>query len=82
MPYQVDEQNFNPTGGGSFLRYHGGSILGCHYDRAEAYTEFLKKPYRAQFLAAQTEAKSAKRGIWGLSGYERPKDFKKRLKVR
>ena len=49
---------------------------------AEAYTEFLKRPYRSQFLAAQQEAKSAKRGIWGLPNYERPRDFKKRLKIR
>ena len=49
---------------------------------AEAYTEFLKRPYRSQFLAAQQEAKSARRGIWGLPDYERPRDFKKRLKIR
>lgn len=48
----------------------------------EAYVEYLKEPYRSQFLAAQREAKSEKRGIWSLSNYERPKDFRKRLKVR
>ena len=49
---------------------------------AEAYTEFLKKPYRTEFLSAEREARSAKRGIWGLPDYERPRDFKKRLKIR
>jgi micrococcal nuclease len=49
---------------------------------AEAYIEYLKEPYRAQFLRAEREAKSAKRGIWSLPRYERPSDFRKRLKVR
>ena len=49
---------------------------------AEAYVEYLKEPYRAQFIRAEREAKSAKSGIWALPGYERPKDFRKRLKVR
>jgi endonuclease YncB( thermonuclease family) len=44
---------------------------------AETYLEYLKEPYRGQFLKAQREAKSAKRGIWALQGYERPKDFRK-----
>jgi micrococcal nuclease len=49
---------------------------------AEAYLEYLKEPYRAQFLQAERDAKAARRGIWGLSDYERPADFRKRLKVR
>lgn len=49
---------------------------------AEAYVEYLKEPYRAQFVQAEREARSARRGIWSLSGYERPKDFRKRLKIR
>jgi micrococcal nuclease len=49
---------------------------------AEAYVEYLKEPYRAQFIRAEKEARSAKRGIWALPGYERPKDFRKRLKIR
>jgi len=49
---------------------------------AEAYVEYLKEPYRLQFITAEQEAKSAKRGIWSLPEYERPKDFRKRLKVR
>jgi endonuclease YncB( thermonuclease family) len=49
---------------------------------AEAYLEYLKEPYRAQFIQVEKEARSAKRGIWSLSGYERPSDFRKRLKVR
>jgi micrococcal nuclease len=49
---------------------------------AEAYVEYLKEPYRAQFLRVEKEARSAKRGIWALPVYERPGDFRKRLKVR
>jgi micrococcal nuclease len=49
---------------------------------AEAYVEYLKPPYRIQFLDAEHEAKSAKRGVWSLPDYEGPKDFRKRLKVR
>jgi micrococcal nuclease len=49
---------------------------------AEAYVEYLKEPYRAQFIRVEKEARSARRGIWSLSGYERPKDFRKRLRVR
>lgn len=48
---------------------------------AEAFIEYLKPPYRTEFLTAEREAKSAKRGIWSLPDYERPKDFRKRLKI-
>ena len=49
---------------------------------AEAFIEYLKPPYRDSFLEAEREAKSEKRGIWSLSDYERPRVFRKRLKVR
>jgi micrococcal nuclease len=49
---------------------------------AEAYLEYLKEPYRAQYIRAEREARSAGRGIWSLPGYERPNDFRKRLNVR
>jgi len=49
---------------------------------AEAYLEYLKEPYREQFILAEREAKSARRGIWALPKYERPNDFRKRLKIR
>ena len=49
---------------------------------AEAFVEYLNEPYRNQFMSAQREAHSAKRGIWSLPNYERPRDFRKRLKVR
>ena len=48
---------------------------------AEVYIVNLKEPYKRQFLQAQQEAKSAERGIWSLRIYERPSDFRKRLKV-
>jgi micrococcal nuclease len=49
---------------------------------AEAYREYLKEPYRSRFIRAEDEARSARRGIWSLPGYERPSAFRKRLKVR
>jgi len=49
---------------------------------AEAYVEYLKPPYRSEFIEAEREARSAKKGIWSLPEYERPRDFRKRLKVR
>ena len=48
---------------------------------AEAFIEYLKPPYRTPFLDAEREAKSARRGIWSLPDYERPRAFRKRLKV-
>jgi len=48
---------------------------------AEAFIEYLKPPYRTQFLNAEREAKSARRGVWSLPDYERPRTFRKRLKV-
>jgi micrococcal nuclease len=49
---------------------------------AEAYTEYPREPYRGEFLHAQREAKAARRGIWSLPDYERPSDFRRRLRVR
>ncbi len=37
---------------------------------AEAYLEYLKEPYRAQFIQAEREARSVRRGIWSLPGYK------------
>jgi endonuclease YncB( thermonuclease family) len=48
---------------------------------AEAFVEYLKPPYRKEFLEAENEAKTAKRGIWSLPDYERPRAFRKRLAV-
>ena len=49
---------------------------------AEAFIEYLKPPYRSEFIDAEREARSARKGIWSLTEYERPRDFRKRLKVR
>ena len=49
---------------------------------AEAFIEYLKEPYRSEFLKVEQEARSAKKGIWSLTEYERPGEFRKRLKVR
>ncbi len=48
---------------------------------AEAFIEYLKPPYREQFLGAEHEAKSSQLGIWSLPDYERPRDFRKRRKT-
>ena len=49
---------------------------------AEAFIEYLKEPYRSEFLKVEQEARSMKKGIWSLPTYERPREFRKRLKVR
>lgn len=49
---------------------------------AEAYEEYLKEPYRNQFVNAENKAKSEQKGVWSLSNYERPREFRKRLRVR
>ncbi len=47
---------------------------------AEAYVEYLKKPYRAPFIQAEQEAKAQGRGVWSQgSRYERPSQFRKRM---
>ena len=48
---------------------------------AEAFVEYLKPPYREEFLAIQRGTQSARKGIWSLLDYERPRAFRKRLKV-
>jgi len=47
---------------------------------AEAFSEYLKPPYRNTFLLAQREAKIAGHGIWSLPNYERPSDFRRKIK--
>lgn len=47
---------------------------------AEAYVEYLKKPYRTPFIQAEQEAKAHGKGIWSQgSRYERPSQFRKRI---
>ena len=47
---------------------------------AEAYVEYLKKPYRAPFIQAEKEDKSQGRGVWSQgSRYERPSKFRTRM---
>jgi len=49
---------------------------------AEAYRKYLKEPYYSEFINAEQEARSKRKGIWGLSDYERPSEFRERLRVR
>ena len=47
---------------------------------AEAFVEYLEEPYKTEFLKVEREARAAKKGIWSLPAYERPREFRKRLK--
>ena len=48
---------------------------------AEAY--FLDKaPFAEGFRAAEARAQQQKLGVWGLPKYERPEDYRKRMKAR
>jgi len=50
---------------------------------AEAYIEYLKdQPYKAEFIQAEKEARAKQLGIWSEGKYERPRDFRKRQRVR
>jgi len=49
---------------------------------AEAFIEYLKPPYRAEFLKAEQEARAGGKNIWSLPEHERPREFRKRLKER
>lgn len=48
---------------------------------ADSYDEYLRYPYSKPFLDARREAKSAKRGIWSLPEYERPREFRRRFRA-
>lgn len=47
---------------------------------AEAFVEYLKPPYRIDFLKAEQEARAGGKNIWSLPEHERPREFRKRLK--
>jgi endonuclease YncB( thermonuclease family) len=47
---------------------------------AEAFIEYLKPPYRAEFLKAEQEARAGGKNIWSLPEHERPREYRKRLK--
>ncbi len=49
---------------------------------AEAFAEYLKPPYRQLFLEMEQKARADQRGIWFLPDYERPRAFRKRIKIR
>jgi endonuclease YncB( thermonuclease family) len=49
---------------------------------AEVYRGKAKRLDRAPYEAAEAEAKKARKGIWSLSSYESPKDFRKATKSR
>ena len=49
---------------------------------AEAFIEYLKPPYRVEFLKAEQEARAGGKNIWSLPGHERPTEYRKRLKER
>jgi len=47
---------------------------------AEAFVEYLKPPYKAEFLKAEQEARAGGKNIWSLPEHERPREFRMRLK--
>ncbi|OPY15081.1 MAG: Thermonuclease precursor [Syntrophus sp. PtaB.Bin075] len=49
---------------------------------AEAYRKYLKEPYQSQFINAEKQARAERAGIWGLSDFERPSEFRKRMRIR
>jgi endonuclease YncB( thermonuclease family) len=49
---------------------------------AETFIEYLREPFRSEFLEAQKQAQSKMIGIWSLPDYERPRDYRKKLKLR
>lgn len=49
---------------------------------AEAYKEYLREPYTDTFLQAEADAKKREAGIWGLTGYMRPSEFRKQVGFR
>ena len=49
---------------------------------AEAFIEYLKPPYKSEFMKAEQEARAGGKNIWSLPEHERPRDFRKRLKER
>jgi len=49
---------------------------------AEAFIEYLKPPYKAEFLKVEQEARAGGKNIWSLPEHERPREFRKRLKER
>lgn len=49
---------------------------------AEAYREYLREPYRKQFIQAEKEAKAIGKGIWSQGeSYVRPSEFRKRMGI-
>ena len=47
---------------------------------AEAFIEYLKPPYKSEFLKAEQEARAGGKNIWSLPEHERPREFRMRLK--
>jgi len=47
---------------------------------AEAFIEYLKPPYKSEFMKAEQEARAGGKNIWSLLEHERPREFRKRLK--
>mgnify|MGYP001588103606 FL=1 len=47
---------------------------------AECYTEYLEGPQKKECVLAEVLAKRLKKGMWALKNYERPNDFRKRMR--
>lgn len=47
---------------------------------AECYLEYLEGRYKRECLLAEAKAKQIKKGIWELKDYERPSEFRRRMR--
>lgn len=47
---------------------------------AECYMEYLEGPQKKECSLAEAFAKRLKKGMWALKNYERPNDFRKRMR--
>lgn len=50
-------------------------------EHEEAFIEYHKEPYSSKFMKMERDTRPERKGIWSLTTYERPGDFRKRLKV-
>lgn len=81
--HQLDKDRYGRLVGLIYVGSSNVNLLQVSGGFAEVYHEYLKTiplPIRDQFVEAERAAKAKRIGIWSLSSYERPSDFRKRKK--
>ena len=81
--HQLDKDRYGRLVGLIYVGSSNVNLLQVSGGFAEVYREYLKTiplPIRDQFIEAERAAKANRIGIWSLSSYERPSDFRKRKK--